>query len=392
MAPHPAHLARHGLASMTDEVDSYPLQGIRVVAVEQAIAVPLATRHLADLGAEVIKIERPPGGDFARTYDSLADGVSVHFAWTNRGKKSVVLDLKSEEGLADAMRLVSTADVFVHNLGPGVIERLGLGWEAVSARSPGLIACELSGYGDGGPMAGRKAYDLLIQSEIGAASVSGEESAPAKIGISVVDISGAMYVLSSILAAIIQRKQDGKGRRLQVTLFDAIAEWMSVPLLQAKHQGTFYRSGRYHNSIFPYGPFACADGEVVVAIQNDAEWGRFCSGVLGRPELTSDARYAHTEGRHANRAQLGRLIESAFGVLSRAELCARLAAADVPFAESRSVEEAAVHPELVERGRWATFVTERGEVELLRSPFDSDTGWPTPPGGVPRLGQDNGLV
>lgn len=375
-----------------NESVSYPLEGMRVVAIEQAIAVPLATRHLADLGAEVIKIERPPDGDFARAYDSLANGLSVHFAWTNRGKKSVVLDLKAADGLAETLRLVATADVFVHNLGPGVVDRLGLGWETVSKANPALIDCELSGYSAEGPMAGRKAYDLLIQGEIGAASVSGTPDDPAKIGISVVDISGAMYVLSSILAALVQRGRDGRGRLLKVSLFDSIAEWMSVPLLQAKHQGHFFRSGRYHNSIFPYGPFPCADGEVALAIQNDAEWERLCVAVLGRPELAHDERYEHNEGRHAHRAELDLVIREAFGSKTRAQLAESLAAAGVPFGENRTVEDAVAHPELVERGRWGRFASEAGPVELLRSPFDSDSGWPTPPRGVPGLGEHNGLV
>lgn len=375
---------------MVAESVSYPLEGMRVVAIEQAIAVPLATRHLADLGAEVIKIERPDGGDFARAYDSLANGLSVHFAWTNRGKKSVALDLKAPDGLGEAARLISSADVFVHNLGPGVVERLGLGWGVVSRSNPALIDCELSGYAADGPMAGRKAYDLLIQGEIGAASVSGTPEDPAKIGISVVDISGAMYVLSSILAALVQRGRDGQGRFLQVSLFDSVAEWMSVPLLQAKYSGHFSRSGRYHNSIFPYGPFPCVDGEIALAIQNDAEWVRLCEQVLERPELAHDARYEHNEGRHAYREELHQLIDAAFASQTRAHLAEKLSAAGVPFGENRTVEDAVTHPELTERGRWASFPSEAGPVELLRSPFDLAGGWPTPAHGVPGLGQDNG--
>jgi itaconate CoA-transferase len=363
-----------------------PLNGIRVVSVEQAIAIPLATRHLADLGAEVIKIERP-GGDFARDYDSLANGLSIHFAWTNRGKKSVVLDLKSEDGRDAALRLVDTAHVFLHNMGPGVMDRLGLDHASVSKRAPDVIYCELSGYSPGGPMQSRKAYDLLIQNETGAAAVSGTSDEPAKVGISIVDISGAMYALSGVLAALADPSGQGRGRHLRFTLFDCVAEWLSVPLLQAKYGGRFQRSGRYHNSIYPYGPFECADGEVVLAVQNNGEWARFCERVLAMPGLATDERFTTNERRHHNRESLAPIIASVLRRLSVETASERLLAGDVPFAEFHSVEEAVHHPELVERGRWGTFGSEAGSVELLRSPFEQEGQWPTPSSGVPALGE-----
>lgn len=365
--------------------DTYPLDGIRVVAIEQAIAVPLATRHLADLGAEVIKIERPGAGDMARGYDSLADGVSVHFAWTNRGKRSVAIDLKSEEGRARAAELIAQSDVFVSNLGPGALDRLGLGPRAMQERAPGVVCVELTGYGEDGPMAARKAYDLLVQSEIGAAQVSGTSDEPAKVGISIVDISGAMYVLSSVLAALLERQQTGRGRAIRLSLFDCIAEWMSVPLLQARYQGFFERSGRFHNAIYPYGPFPCRDGEIVLAVQNDAEWQRLSTLVLQDAALASDPRFTRNELRHRNRDSLGRILSDRFATMDVADLISRLGASDVPFAEGRTVEQAVAHPEFLERGRWAEFATEAGRVSLLRSPFDADGGWPTPQGGVPPL-------
>lgn len=371
-----------------DEAVRYPLAGVRVVAVEQAVAVPLATRHMADLGAEVVKVERPPGGDFARHYDSLANGVSLYFAWCNRGKRSVVLDLKDEAGRAELWQLIKSADVFVHNLGPGVMERLGFGWEALSAANPRLIFCELAGFGADGPLAGRKAYDQLIQHESGAANVSGAPDAPVRLGISAVDISGGMYVLSSVLAALYGRAQDGQGKRLRINLFDTITEWLSVPLMQAKYGGSFTRAGRFHNSIFPYGPVRCADGEVVIAVQNQPEWERLCREVLRRPELVDDPRFATNGVRHQNRAVLDAIMVTALASVTRATLVARLEAADMAFAEDYPIEAAVHHPEIEARHRWMPVDTEFGTAEVLRSPFDSGFGWPTPAAGVPGLGGD----
>lgn len=376
---------------MSPEADAtLPLVGLRVVSIEQAIAVPLASRHLADLGAEVIKVERPEG-DFARHYDSLANGLSVHFAWTNRGKKSVVLDLKTKAGYAALLRLAATADVFMHNMGPGVMGRLGLDYEVVSAVAEKIVYCELSGYGADGPMGRRKAYDLLIQSETGAAMVSGTPDQPAKVGISVVDISGAMYVLSAVLAALTERERTGKGRHLRLTLFDGIAEWMSVPFLQARY-GEFSRSGRFHNSIFPYGPFDCSDGEIVLAVQNDREWMRLCAAFPGFSALAEDDRFATSEGRHLHRFELYQRLSAALLSRTVAQVEVLLDAADVPFARTHTVEDAAAHAELVERGRWQSFDSEVGAVDLLRSPFHVGEQWRTPPGAVPGLGQHTAEV
>jgi crotonobetainyl-CoA:carnitine CoA-transferase CaiB-like acyl-CoA transferase len=365
-----------------------PLSDIRVVALEQAVAVPLATRHLADLGADVIKIERPDGGDFARHYDGIVQGLSANFVWVNRGKRSVCLDLKVPQGLSAAVALAERADVFVQNLGPGVAERLGLGAAALRARNPRLIHCSLSGYGDDGPYQARKAYDFLIQGETGAASVSGTVDEPAKIGISVVDISGAMYVLSSILAALHERGRSGEGNELSIALFDTIGEWMSFPLLVTKYGGVFKRAGLYHNTIAPYGPFRCGEqGTVNLAVQNQGEWQRLCDRVLELPELKDDPRFATNPLRNEHRAELIAIIEDVFAGLGLAEVVRRLEAAEMAFGELRDAAELQHHPQLVERDRWLRVPSEAGEIETLRSPFDNRSGWTTPAGKIPALGE-----
>ncbi len=365
-----------------------PLAGVRVVALEQAVAVPLATRHLADLGADVIKIERPDGGDFSRGYDSVIRGLSVNFAWLNRGKRSVCLDLKQPGGLAAVLKLADSADVFVQNLGPGAARRAGIGAETLRQRNPRLIYCSLTGYGEAGPYEKRKAYDLLIQGESGAAAVSGTPDAPAKIGISVVDISGGMYVLSSVLAALYEREQTGAGKELSVSLFDSISEWMGVPMLTTKYGGSVERAGLFHNYIAPYGPFRCGeDGSIGLAIQNQREWARLCALVLTRPDLTDDPRFATNELRYRNRRKLGEIIEQIFAGLGMAEVVARLERHEIAFGQFREAADLQHHPQHAARQRWLTVDSEAGEVELLRSPFDNVSGWETPAGAIPALGQ-----
>jgi len=372
-----------------------PLQGVRVVALEQAVAAPLATRHLADLGADVVKIERPDGGDFARGYDHVVRGVSANFVWLNRGKRSVVLDLKNPTDRERAVRLASGADVFVQNLGPGVAERLGLGAEALRARNSRLIYCSLSGYGENGPYSKRKAYDLLIQGESGAATVSGTPEQPARIGISVVDISGGMYMLSAILAALYQRERTGEGQTLALALFDTIAEWLGVPLLTTMHGGAFARSGLHHNYIAPYGPFRCKDGIINIAVQNDREWARLAAA-LGHPELADDPRFRHNADRYAHREELQAIIEEALHEVPLAEAFALLERADVAFGELREVATLQYHPQLAAAERWLEVPapTEDGApVRTLRPPWDTAvSGWHARPGRVPALGEHTAEV
>ncbi len=368
-----------------------PLSDLRVVAVEQAVAVPLATRHLADLGADVIKIERPDGGDFARGYDGAVNGLSVTFAWLNRNKRSVCLDLKAPADLAIAAELAARADIFVQNLAPGAATRLGLGAAALRARNPRLIYCGLSGYGDSGPYEQRKAYDALIQGETGASTVSGTPEEPARIGISVVDISGAMHVFGAVLAALHERERTGVGRELSIALFDTIGDWMGVPMLTTKYGGEHVRTGLFHSYIAPYGPFRCGpreeDGAVNIAVQSQREWLWLCERVLDLPELATDPRFAANPDRFANREALRAIMEGVFARLGLAETLARLARAGVAFGEQREAKELHEHPNLRARERWQRVPSEVGEVELLRSPFDAASGWRTPASAIPALGQ-----
>ncbi|HLZ69645.1 MAG TPA: CaiB/BaiF CoA-transferase family protein [Dehalococcoidia bacterium] len=365
-----------------------PLSDLRVVAVEQAVAVPLATRHLADLGADVIKIERPDGGDFARGYDGAVNGLSVTFAWLNRNKRSVCLDLKAPADLAVAAELAARADIFVQNLAPGAAARLGLGAAALRTRNPRLIYCSLSGYGDSGPYEQRKAYDALIQGETGASTVSGTPEQPARIGLSVVDISGAMHVFGAVLAALHRRERTGEGHELSIALFDTIADWMGVPLLTTKYGGEHVRTGLFHSYIAPYGPFRCGDqGTVNIAVQSQREWIWLCERVLEQPELATDARFATNPGRFVNREPLREIIEAVFARLGLAETVARLERAGVAFGEQREAKALSAHPNLAARERWQSVPSEVGAVELLRSPFDAASGWRTPAGAIPSLGQ-----
>jgi len=375
-----------------------PLADIRVVALEQAVAAPLATRHLADLGADVVKIERPDGGDFARGYDTVVRGLSSNFAWLNRGKRSVALDLKDAAGVFAARQLAAGADVFVQNLGPGAAQRLGLGATALRRENPRLIYCSLSGYGETGPYAHRKAYDALIQGETGASSVSGTEEEPSKIGISVVDISGGMYLLASVLAALHERDRTGVGNEIAVSLFDGICEWMGVPLLTTKYGGEFKRSGLFHNYIAPYGPFHCGvdrsgrERTINIAVQNEREWVRLCESVLQRPDLAVDPRFVPNEQRYRNRVALGEIIECAFEEQGFEAAVAALEAAGIAFGEQREAAALQHHEQLAARDRWLTVPSEAGEIELLRSPFDNVSGWATPAAAIPSLGQDTAAV
>jgi len=364
-----------------------PLEGIRVVALEQAVAGPLCTRHLADLGADVVKIERPGGGDLARRYDSIVKGQSTYFVWLNRNKRSIALDLAKPEDRDVCIALLARADVFVHNLGPGAVDRLGLGWETLHARWPRLISCAISGYGSEGPYRDRKAYDLLIQAETAVTDVTGTAGSPAKVGISIADIGAGLYACTSILAALRLRDADGEGRRIDVSLFDCLAEWMTVPAYHQIYDGKPPpRSGVRHATIVPYGPYRCADGEVMLAVQNEGQWDRLCRNVLRRPALAEDPRFATNELRVRARETLEPLIGEALLPLPRRVAEQRLGDGDVPFAARSTVADLVAHPQLEARARWVEVATPGGEVRAVVPPFNIG-GAPPPMGAVPGLDQ-----
>ena len=319
-----------------------PLSGITVVTLEHAIAAPLATRHLADFGARVIKVERPGSGDFARGYDERVRGLASHFVWTNRSKESLTLDVKQAESLAILKRLVlERADVLVQNLAPGAAARLGLSYESLSAAKPSLIVCDISGYGGDGPYRDKKAYDLLIQSEAGFVSVTGTRDQPAKAGISVADIAAGMYAYSNILVALLEVQKTGRGRHIEVSMLESLVEWMSYPLYYAFDGAAApERTGASHAAIYPYGPFAAGDGKtVMLGIQNEREWSAFCEKVLGRPELADDARFASVSKRASARDILEPILLEAFSRLSGEELVRRLDAAQIANARVNDMRE-----------------------------------------------------
>lgn len=348
-----------------------PLDGLLVVSCEQAVAAPLATRHLADLGARVIKIEREGSGDFARDYDETVHGMSSHFVWLNRSKESVTLDLKSDDGRATMLRLLDRADVFVQNFAPGAAERLGLGAAALRERYPRLVTCSISGYGSSGPYRDAKAYDLLIQSEAGLVSITGTEDAPAKSGIPAADIGAGMYAFSGILSALYERERTGQGTDLEVSLFDSLVEWMGYPLYYAGYGGTApKRTGTSHAAIAPYGTFSAGDGtDVVLSIQNEREWATFCEVVLGRPEVATDPRFASGRARVENRPDLHAEIDTVFTGLTGDELVARLVEARIAHARQREVAEVLEHPQLAARDRWTEVGSPVGPLRALRPPI-----------------------
>ena len=340
------------------------LQGLLVVSVEQAVAAPYCACKLADAGARVIKVERPEG-DFARNYDRAARGESAYFVWLNRGKESIALDLKDSDDLALLRRMISAADVFIQNLAPGAAARLGIGSEALRAADPRLITLDISGYGEEGPYRDMKAYDLLIQAETGLAAITGHPAGPGRVGVSVCDIAAGMYGYMAVLEALLERAQSGGGKAIQVSLFDALADWMTVPLLHQVYGGRAPgRVGLNHPSIAPYGAYAAADGEVVVSIQNEREWLRFCSQVLQQPGLAADPRFADPSARVANRAALDAEIAAVWERLNRAEVVARLESAQIAYGRVNSLEDLAAHSQL----RRAPVDTPAGELALVAPP------------------------
>ncbi|RAR51741.1 crotonobetainyl-CoA:carnitine CoA-transferase CaiB-like acyl-CoA transferase [Paraburkholderia unamae] len=347
-----------------------PLDGIKVVTLEHAIAAPFCTRQLADLGARVIKIERPGVGDFARGYDERVHGLASHFVWTNRSKESLSLDVKHKEAAPILDALLADADVLVQNLAPGAAARLGLGYEALSERYPKLIVCDISGYGDDGPYRERKAYDLLIQSESGFLSITGSPGEPAKAGCSIADIAAGMYAYSNILSALLMRGKTGRGCRIDVSMLESMVEWMGYPLYYAiDGQTPPPLAGASHATIYPYGPFPAGDGKsVMLGLQNDREWKLFCEHVLLQTELATDARFAVNSQRSARRAELRELIVAAFAKLSAAQVIERLERAGIANAQMNTMADVWAHPQLQARERWREVQTPAGAIPALLPP------------------------
>lgn len=370
-----------------------PLDGVTVVALEQVIAGPFATRQLAELGARVIKIERPGSGDAARGYDRTVKGLSSHFVWVNRSKESVALDVKHPAAREILERLVAKADVFVQNLAPGAAERLGLGAESLRKKDPRLIWCGISGYGSSGPYARKKAYDLLVQCEAGMLSVTGTAEAPAKAGIPVADIAAGMYALSSILAALIRRGRTGDGASLDITMFEALGEWMGFPAYFTAYAGTPPpRSGAHHATIVPYGPFTAGDGNsVFLSVQNEREFVRFCDLVLGNPALAKDERFSTGPARQRHRDAFHVEVERVFSRLDSEEVIRRLEAADIANARLNSMEEFWRHPQLEARGRMCPVGSPAGQISMLKPPFNLD-GMEPRMDPIPALGEHTAAV
>lgn len=368
-----------------------PLAGVLVVAVEQAVAAPFATRQLADLGARVIKVERPEG-DFARGYDTTVHGFSSHFAWLNRSKESIVLDLKRDSDRSALDRLIERADVFVQNLSPRAASALGLLGGQLVARHPRLIACDISGYGGEGPYRDRKAYDLLIQCETGLVSITGTPADPVKAGISVADIAGGMYAYSGVLSALYERERTGRGAALEVSLFDSLTEWMGYPFYYTGYGGTPPpRTGAHHATIAPYGPFGTrCGGTVVLAVQNDREWRRLCSDVLGDGAVSDDPRFADAPSRVAHREALDAWVSACCAELDAVELERRLETAQIAHGRMRSVSEALDHPQLAAAGRHA--VDSPGGPVRVYPPVVRASGRPLRLDPIPALGEHTDAI
>ena len=365
-----------------------PLDGITVVSLEHAVAAPLATRHLADLGARVIKVERPGVGDFARAYDKRVRGEASYFVWINRSKESLALDVKQPQAQRILGQLLDKADVLVQNLVPGAAARLGLSASALRPTHKGLIVCDISGYGNSGPYRDKKAYDLLIQAESGLLSVTGRPEQVARAGISVADIAAGMYAYSSILAALIQRGRTGEGTHIDVSMLEALAEWMGNPLYYAfEGQAQAPRAGASHPSIYPYGPFAAGDGKTVLfGLQNEREWAAFCGEVLQRPEIAVDPRFDANAKRSANREELRALIEELFRPLSAEQIVQRLDHANIGNATVNDIADVWAHPQLKARERWMEVASPVGSLPALKPPAIADSfDYRMDP--VPALGQ-----
>ncbi|MEW2488118.1 CaiB/BaiF CoA-transferase family protein [Streptomyces sp. NPDC048411] len=366
-----------------------PLDGITVVAVEQAVAAPFATRQLADLGARVIKIERPDGGDFARGYDTAARGLASHFVWCNRGKESLAIDLKDPRGLAVVRRLVADADVFVQNLAQGAAARLGLDAATLCAAHPRLVAVDISGYGADGPYAHKRAYDMLVQCEAGLVSVTGTPGQPVKAGVPAADIAAAMYAFSGVLAALLRRATTGLGGPVEISMLEALTEWMGHPLHLRMHGGeTPARTGLAHPVIAPYDAFETADGEqLLLSVQNDREWRRLTEQVLGRPELADDPDFATNTARTAHRERTDAVVAEALATLTAKEALAGLDAAGIACARLNTVADVAAHPQLAARDRWREVESPVGALRAMLPPITLPGGAEPRMGAVPALGE-----
>ncbi|OYO01319.1 carnitine dehydratase [Enemella evansiae] len=364
------------------------LEGITVVAVEQAVAAPFATRQLADQGARVLKIERPEVGDFARGYDETVHGLASHFVWLNRSKESVALDLKSDRGRETLQALVDRADVFIQNLAPGAADRLGFGAAEQRDRRPELIHVSISGYGSTGPYATKKAYDLLVQCEAGLVSLTGTPETPSKVGISVADIAAGMYAYSGILSALLRRERGGGGATIEVPMLEALGEWMGFPYNYAEYGDSQPpRTGASHAAIAPYGPFHCAEQQqIFLGIQNEREWARFCEQVLRQPELATDPRFVRNSDRVRNRAELTAYLEAVFTELPIDEVERRLEAAQIANARLRDMAQFSAHPQLEARDRWRSYDSPAGPLRALRPPAMLDDQEPVL-GPIPRVGE-----
>ena len=371
-----------------------PLAGITVVTLEHAIAAPFATRQLADLGARVIKVERPGVGDFARGYDERVRGLASHFVWTNRSKESLTLDVKHPEAQAILHRLVlEQADIVIQNLAPGAAARLGLSYEALAPKKPELIVCDISGYGANGPYRDKKAYDLLIQSESGFVSITGTEDEPSKAGPSIADIAAGMYAYSSILAALLQRERTGRGQHLDISMLESLVEWMNYPLYYAfEGAAPPSRTGASHATIYPYGPFPAGDGKtVMLGLQNEREWAAFCKTVLQRSELANDARFSTNSKRSAARKELRAIIVDAFAGLEAEQVVARLDEAQIANAKVNDMHAVWEHPQLKARNRWREVDTPAGQVPALLPPGSWEEGDPRMD-AVPALGEHTASI
>lgn len=371
-----------------DPVAVDALAGVLVVALEQAVAAPLCSRHLGDLGAEVIKVEHPVRGDLARSYDTAVHGESAYFVWLNRGKRSVSFDLQTAGGRTALLKLLDHADVFLSNLSPGSLERLGFESDELRASRPRLITCSISGYGESGPYREQKAFDLLVQGEAGLLSITGTRDEPAKVGVSIADISAGMYAVVGILAALRMRDQTGLGQHLPISMFDCLAEWMSVPLLYETYAQAPLRMAAHHATIAPYGPYVTRDAEtIIVAVQTDRQWRALCESVLELSDLAADPRFSTNESRVTNRALLEDRLTALIAAIDSTTLIDRLRAADLPFGRMNSLAEVLRHPQLVERQRWAIGDSPSGPFRHLAPPLGRARSGP-----VPSLGADTAAV
>ncbi len=370
-----------------------PLRGVTVVALEQAIAAPIVTRHLADLGARVIKIERPEVGDFARAYDHTVRGMSSHFVWANRSKESLTLDVKQPAADEVLHRLLSKADVFIQNLAPGACDRLGLSNAELRKKYPRLIICNVSGYGSTGPYRDRRAYDMLVQSEAGLVAVTGTEETPSKVGISISDIAAGMYAYSGILTALLMRKETGQGTAMEVSLLESIGEWMGYAAYYTEYGGAApARAGAKHVAIAPYGPFISSDGkQVMLAVQSPREWNRFCEKVLRRPELERDPRFATNSARVQHRSAMDGIVQEALGKLPMSEIVSLLDEAQMAYGRMNSVQEFVDHPQLAARGRWREVDSPVGPLKALVPPVTMEGVEPRMD-AIPKLGQHTDAI